>query len=252
MRQNLLGHNLLNMSLYNAAQQRQQQQQRASEMSAQQQQAQAGYYGHAHTHPVYGVDNMPSHYPHQTEYELDPYAHPGYPGHPGHPGHAGYGGPAFGYGPEYAEDMYLPPIGYDEPAYEVRMDPYYGQGHPHPYGHYGPDHPMDRGYPVEEAYLPGPGGDGGEYDMQESYRLPPLLHQASSIPTSAVPGGLHARVEDEDERGEDPRVRDWRMAEQTTPSGHVAFDERLFDGALSKEDGLGDFDDAMRQANEMW
>jgi hypothetical protein len=72
------------------------------------------------------------------------------------------------------------------------------------------------------------------------------------MPSPALPGSLHARVEDDVAGGDDPTVRDWGMAEQQTPSGHVVFNENLFDGALTKDEGLGDFDQAVEQANEMW
>jgi hypothetical protein len=255
MRANLLGHNLLNMSLYNAAQQQAEQQRRA-EAQAQAQAhaaalAQGAYYppgGHG-----YGMEYMPVGYDMDGRPIMDPCAPAEYGmHHHGHPHH--HQAPPPGYIPEYADEMYhLPPVGYyDERGYDAAGYYTHSQGM---YGGYDPQLDMD-------------------------YTLPPLLHQADATPAveagdpltlapnsagifpePSQAGGLHASVVDEDERGEDPRMRGWESrvtvpAEQQTPSGHVMFNEHLFDGALGavggKEDGLGDFDDAMRQANEMW
>jgi hypothetical protein len=257
MRQNLLGHNLLNMSLYNAAQQQQQMQQRAAALALHQSH-QAAYPGYLdHPHGAYaGVEYMPMP---QQGYELDehgamlmdPRERPAY-GYT-HPGHEAQYGPG-GYGQDQPDEVYhLPNNGYDAPAYDVgRGIEYYG-------GAVGPE-----GYGDGYSTMDPAGYDMG-YDIQDPYRLPPLIsptsHMAhsSNMSTSALPGGsgsLHAQLEDEEPRV-GPRMRDWDMQQQT-PSGHVVFNDGLFDGelgmgmSLGKDDGLGDFNEAMQQASEMW
>lgn len=115
--------------------------------------------------------------------------------------------------------------------------------------------------PYGYSHPPGPGAQGpgyglqGSYDTQDSYRFPPLQSPslpmglpATGVPTSEQGGSLQARVEDE------PAGQDWDMPSQTTqvPSGHVLFNDGLFDGELGKDDGITDFDEAMQQASEMW
>jgi len=65
----------------------------------------------------------------------------------------------------------------------------------------------------------------------------------------------------EDSRDRQPELAEWERDGQQTPSGHVLFNERLFDGALGsaslptilgdRDDGLAGFDEAMAQASEI-
>lgn len=125
-------------------------------------------------------------------------------------------------------------------------------------------------------YWPGPGGpsqqvygDVNEFDHQgygatdpSEFRLPPLLEgsrEGASLEMS-VQGGYP----EDDEVGIDPRMRDWGKEGLQTPSGHVMFNERLFDGALGsaglsglgqddarRDEGLAGFDEAMRDVHDV-
>ena len=113
-------------------------------------------------------------------------------------------------------------------------------------------HSQRHGYGYSE---PGPGMD---------YHLPPLVdtsgHGAGSGPGHAVDFGI-MNYRHEDEEGEDPRMRDWGKEGLQTPSGHVLFNERLFDGALGSagvqqhsertDEGLVGFGEAIAQANQV-
>lgn len=93
-----------------------------------------------------------------------------------------------------------------------------------------------------------------EYDM---YRLAPImpepaygeyLHEESLPALPALPESLPTLPP----LGLDPEIPEWTRVAQT-PSGHVEFNERLFDGlptGLSerRDDGLGSFEEAVAQA----
>ena len=222
MRQSLLGSNLLNMSIYNA---------QAS---------------HARTsvvphHPGAQYAMAESYIP--VGYELDgrPIMPPGYPMQDGmYPGPTGAEG-----------EMYrLPPIehgildmGYGEMGWQGEGVDYYGVEHGQEYE----PHPSDGEY--YHAHAQGPSGYAyNDAPPENEYRLPPLLEGARE--------GGQERLEEE---GLDPRMREWARDGQQTPSGHVLFNERLFDGALGsaglqlerRDDGLVGFDEAIAQANEV-
>ncbi len=226
LRQNLLGSNLLSMSMYNA----QAQNQRASIMPHHP----GAQYAMAESYLPMGYDldgrpNMQSAYPVQEGM----YA-------------PGPGGMVEG-------EMYrLPPIdhgmmqlGYDGMDWDPETGEYYPEGPSHPYE----THPQEEYYPQGGAGYnftdPAPGSE---------YRLPPL--EASRETGHTVEMGDNTRLEDE---GVDPRMRDWAKDGLQTPSGHVQFNARLFDGALgsaglqheSRDAGLSGFDEAITQANEV-
>ena len=80
------------------------------------------------------------------------------------------------------------------------------------------------------------------------YYLDPVAHQHQHI---------------ESEKRQDSRLHEWARDGQQTPSGHVVFNERLFDGALGsailpplgesgpRDEELAGFDEAVAQASEM-
>lgn len=94
-------------------------------------------------------------------------------------------------------------------------------------------------------------------DYEQQFRFPPMLeNQSAPMPPSAVPSV-------DMPLGETGNTEGWQEAGPShapeAPSGHVFFNERLFDGVLgsapmagrSQEDeGLGAFHEAVAQANE--
>lgn len=245
MRSNLLGQNLLNISLFNAAQQQAQEQQRAAAIAAAHAQAnyaaQYGPYGHA---LPYASDYQSSNY--------DTYHSQGYEGY-----QQGY--EPYASQPTYANDNYRVTQGGALNGEQPVMDYYHSQGQPE----------------TDATYYPGYAAQGGyENHVSEKYTLPPILsqqegnHNLSYQPPQRLDyetdprlhvtthPGLFATVEDDlhaQTAPSNPHDNDGDMNLQT-PSGHVRFDESLFDGALGmngKDDGLGDFEQAMQQANEM-
>jgi len=224
MRQSLLGSNLLNMSMYNAHAQAQ---------------AQANGQGHRPNvmphHPGAQYAMAESYIPMGYDLDGQPIVQSGYPVQEGmYPGQAVDG------------DMYrLPPIdpgvmnmGYGEMGWNGEGVEYWdGMG-------------QAQGYdPHEEYYDPAPAGyTYSDQAPGDDFRLPPLL-EGSRV------GMEMDRRKDE---GVDPRMREWARDGQQTPSGHVLFNERLFDGALGsagihqekRDEGLSGFDEAIAQVND--
>ena len=93
-------------------------------------------------------------------------------------------------------------------------------------------------------------------NYEQQYRFPPMLEGSNGLmPASAVPSV--------DMLGNEVNDDPWREAGPShapeAPSGHVFFNERLFDGALGsapmagrrdEDEGLGAFNEAVAQANE--
>ncbi|ORX41040.1 hypothetical protein BD324DRAFT_612990 [Kockovaella imperatae] len=245
MRQNLLGSNILSMSMYNAAAQANG---RMNHPGAQHHLQ----YAMAEQYLPIGYDMQPiydqSIYPAQMDagemYRLPPIDNVGaiYEGnwtqgtdywnaetmghlqeypvpHPGLPGQQ----------PIANTDYYAPPPLQPGSHHEYALQP--GQ-HP-PQGEPGPlPRDLSHGLPAE-------------------YQLPPLDRQAH-----------HGQIEFEKHR--DVMFPDWARDGQQTPSGHVVFNERLFDGALGsatlpaigvdtgpRDEGLAGFDEAIAQANDV-
>ncbi|WVQ85956.1 hypothetical protein IAT38_008124 [Cryptococcus sp. DSM 104549] len=274
MRQNLLGSNLLNMSLYNAANSR-----LASNPNGYPSHpgaahaAAAAAAGHGqHPGMGYQMDYMP------MGYDLE-----GRPIAMGGAGGGGYAQDVYGVAPApqhpgQETDMYrLPPIdgmmGMPQAGYEWQQPgmEYWEQ----PAGGVAPEMmPQQAGYgvPAEEYYAPSYEMEPGMHEAGMEYRLPPLMETSRD---GGVPGGSSGDRAPGDiiagdyaansaggnigERGI-PGMRDWAVEGQQTPSGHVMFNERLFDGALGSaglqgrgeaEDALGMFDQAMEHAGEV-
>ncbi|TYJ54374.1 hypothetical protein B9479_004962 [Cryptococcus floricola] len=273
MRQNLLGSNLLNMSLYNAANARLASSTGTNDYHARQDAAAA-----AGMAPPNGAMNGPHGYSHPgMQYAMDSYMQMGY-GMDGRPLQMGgsysgeaYGGIAQG-GPAptgVESEMYrLPPIdgmmgagnGYEWQA-PPGMD-YWEQGG------VAPDNapPPQQGYPMEEGYYaPGYEMEGVPAEHNMEYRLPPLMETSREDGrpfAERAPGDLiaNAYAHGENESRDLPSMRQWTHDGQQTPSNHVMFSERLFDGALGSagiperpegDDALGMFDQAMEHAGEV-
>lgn len=328
MRSSLLGHNLLNISLYNAAQQQAQQQQRAEAAAAAlaEERAHALAHAHARTHGYYGGAEpygADAHYLHRSHpvpeqgYEAghhrepslphgayEPYAHSdpygyshGYAQQHYPPTSSSYQvhdhapadtGP---YAHAYPEEMYrLPPLlGYNDPEHRDGPGPGSSSVFPAMPHRHGVEHPFDGVHSTRHPQPHGGNGDIAAYNFDRQYRLPPLLNQSHLETNSLFPEHTAATREQNDTGITPPdagvsertpgstysvaKVRGsasdtlpsmWAGEQHAhnpaaqTPSGHVQFDAQLFDGALrlpgvkADEDGLGDFDDAVRQANEMW
>ena len=259
MRQNLLGSNILSMSMYNAAQ-------AANRQSL--------------NHP--GAQHYMQYAPAEqylpVGYEMDP-NHMGYPDQGMYPGGMDGGEmyrlpPMDGMGMEYdagwtqGAEYWSGPEGMAHGDYAMTQAmgqqatgavEFY-QGMPtHPMGHeYGVRPEEVHQHPhVQPPHL-GPVEIG--HEAMHDYRLPPLAGPSSVQP--AQPAQL--AVETTERR--DPRVLEWAREGQQTPSGHVVFNERLFDGALGsatlpslevgdelapRDEGLAGFDEAIAQAGEM-
>jgi hypothetical protein len=252
MRQNLLGSSLLNMSMYNAHAQQQRSGQHQSHL-----------HGHGHSHPGMQYAMAESYVP--IGYDLN--GRPVMDG--GYPAQAGYAQEMYG------DDMYrLPPI----MGYEGQPMGWEGDA--------GAEYYQTRVAGMAEDYLHAEGADMagfameggvGELDLGLDYHLPSLLDPeqldvglavggAGAGPSGPRPAdiiaGQYARdgALPDDDKGEDPRMRNWVPEAQQTPSGHVIFNERLFDGALGSaglgigeghDEGLGAFDEAVQQAHDM-
>ncbi|OXG40906.1 specific transcriptional repressor [Cryptococcus neoformans Bt15] len=268
MRQNLLGSNLLSMSLYNAANAR-----LASSAAAttaaendyryhSSNDAMGATIGQGHTHPG-------------MQYALDSYIQLGY-GLDNRPLQvAGYAGEMYGAPVPLAStstvsghesDIYrLPPIngmigvgnGYEWHAPSIgywdqtNIDPEAAQ----PQG----------GYPIEGEYCTTHYDLEGRVPAQTEYRFSSLMETSredyGSLPEGG-PGNIIAGAyvtHEEQENKELPSMRQRAGEGRQTPSGHVIFNERLFDGALGSAglpdkaegpDALAMFDQAMEQAGK--
>jgi hypothetical protein len=270
MRQNLLGSNLLNMSLYNAANQNRMLTHPAAQhygqyaMQEQYLPQVQGYdidgnpLGYSDTTGMYGarvgsmdagdmyrlppIDGMGlvyddhhahQHYVHQHDGQTQ--AHQAHGGHT----HRGWEDPnalavGAGAGGDFGSGDYWPGVG------------------PSDYHH---PHPVDAS---QDYYA---GITGGEYDQMHlsQYQLAPMIDPQvdTSHDQQHQPMGGAEMVH---ERQADPRLNDWARDGQQTPSGHVMFNERLFDGALGSAtlpallgegDDLAGFDEAVAQASEI-
>ncbi|RXK41694.1 hypothetical protein M231_00929 [Tremella mesenterica] len=249
-RQNLLGSNLLSVSMYNA--QHQQAQQRLGHPGAQ----------------------------HHMQYAMaEQYLPVGYDME-GRPVMATAPGAPAAYGDMYdmamGEGMYrLPPIqgemmygqGWEGNPYPGGYDAAPGMEYPAPVGMEGADYyqqGLGEGYSGDMAMgVSNPAGmPGVSAPTEMEYRLPPMVDQADGNVQS------HSQVPPPPgERQADDRIRDWandlHLPAQQEPSGHVMFNERLFDGALGSatlphmserresDEGLAAFDEAVAQANEV-
>ena len=107
---------------------------------------------------------------------------------------------------------------------------------------------------------------------------PPTTQDVHQAPVSNVGQGLpgdyylepvaqpvhHQHTHVESEKRHDNRMHEWARDGQQTPSGHVVFNERLFDGALGsatlpplggetgpRDEGLAGFDEAVAQVNDL-
>lgn len=201
------------------------------------------------------------------------------------------GGGVMGGGGLDAGDMYrLPPIG------DLNAGPGYGDGWQGNTDYWG----QDPAYASQGDMAVPVGGDGMEYyahpggmevyDHQGGYQLPPLidatnthgLHGHADFPqgsgqnpaqvydTSGAAGPSHSRPQrdmDDPWGHGDGQARGPGDGQQT-PSGHVMFNERLFDGALGsaglgglglsglgegggRDDGMSGFEEAIAQVNEI-
>lgn len=224
----------------------------------------------------------------QAGYPLDPrMAHHGIPQHPGAQYHVAHN-PA----------EYNMPVGYDVDGRPI-LRQYHSSAydHPHPLAHAQPhlDEQMYRLPPIQDAVAAGmwdsqdhysaprmgnwqgdqygqPHGqytsedeaaqqvgyfEGAEYypDYEHQYRFPPLIEGATvPMPQSA------ASVDMLPNEGSSDSWNDGVVgAAPEAPSGHVFFNERLFDGALGtatlqgrgeEDEGLGAFHEAVVQAHE--
>ena len=232
MRQNLLGSNLLNMSLYNAAAQGR------------------GIPSHPGALHHLGYDMAQDTYM-PVGYDLD-----------GRP--VAYNQQGMYAGQMDGGDMYrLPPIdgvqGYDAAwAGQAGSDYWaagaqgaqgYVEGYYHPVAAAGPsDFTQGVAHPAQ--------GPHGEYPLAS---MGPGNASGSGSGTGMGMGVNASALVD---KQVDPRLNDWARDGQQTPSGHVLFNERLFDGALgsagipslgdsARDDGLAGFEEAMAQASDM-
>lgn len=296
MRQNLLGHNLLQVSMYNAQQQQHQQQQR--QVGAASQPAGMGN-GLAESYmPVaYDYDGRPIMDHHQGGH--------GYPPPPPPAGGDPYGQSMYG----GADEGYrLPPIlGYDAPPHAggaggLAPPPGPAWGHEQPQldawgtggaGAYGePQPPPDAGYyhhTGDGQMLPNdfslpPLGNGSSYPPGPSFGDDPLggpsahgqaggialpeFDTSPQVPTARpaeLIAGQYARdvglqgSESRASEGGRSNAQSWPHEAPETPSGHMVFQDRLFDGALGSamlgerrdDDGLGAFDEAVQQVHDV-
>lgn len=284
MRQNLLGPNLLNISMYNAAAQAAAAAQRAGLQP-----------------PPGGMVSMANHpgaaHHHHLQYAMaESYLPMGYDGD---------GRPISYEHPMYQQGMALG--GVDESGEMYRLPPIDQHGlagnggvYDHPHGPHGGHAPhgwtdgqgvmvgeywdenavggegmmYDQSQMMGEGYYPPilPGDEYANHDYANNlplesmaeYHLPPLLdhHQDPPGPSAQQGHSLdHLRFDDQSKDLPDPRMREWARDAQQTPSGHVIFNERLFDGALGsatlpalegrRDEGLSGFDEAIAQANDI-
>lgn len=226
-------------------------------------------------------------------------AGPGMPGHPGaqyhlaqHPGDYGvpvgydidgrpilrsYAGGGYEHAPhphpqQPGAEMYrLPPIqdavggpsmwdGHDMSHFPPpRMDHWLG----HEQGDFNHPHVQASDLtPDEQLHQHGGYFEGAQHyypSYEDEYRFPPLFDPATA-PRTAVPApdmsGLHG---DHTTTTAAAAAAAGATSMPEAPSGHVIFNERLFDGALGSapmagrrdlDEGLGAFDEAVAQANE--
>jgi hypothetical protein len=124
-----------------------------------------------------------------------------------------------------------------------------------PYGQHA--HAQPQWTPEEEGGQQAGYFEGAEHypDYEQQYRFPPMLEGSNTMPPSAIPSV--------DMPLQDASTEAWKEAGPShapeAPSGHVFFNERLFDGALGsapmagrshEDEGLGAFHEAVAQANE--
>jgi hypothetical protein len=124
-----------------------------------------------------------------------------------------------------------------------------------PYGQHA--HAQPQWTPEEEGGQQAGYFEGAEHypDYEQQYRFPPMLEGSNTMPSSAIPSV--------DMPLQDASTEAWKEAGPShapdAPSGHVFFNERLFDGALGsapmagrshEDEGLGAFHEAVAQANE--
>lgn len=282
--------------MYNA--QQQQQRQLAAQQAQSQMHAHAHAQQHSHPGMQYAMQEsyMPMGYDYDGRPIMGPSAgHAQAHGHSygpaGHIGHDGYGQGVYS-----GEESYrLPPIiGYaDQGVMDGSGGPGgasawgYEAGHPGQLDHWGGQHPdpRDDGYyhPSDGQMMPGEyalpqisamdyqqpsfaeGGNAiaGPSHSGTGIALPEFAsspHLPSARPAELIAGqyarDVGLRAED---RPADPRMRDWQREAPETPSGHVVFQDRLFDGALGSammgerrdDDGLGAFDEAVQQVHDV-
>lgn len=291
MRQNLLGSSLLGGMLYNQGCQQSGPPHPSARVAgpgmAQHPGAQYHLSQHPHPHP----------HPHASEYGMPVgydvdgrpilraypggsggYEHP-YPGHPEQQEYQDYPG-------HPSTEMYrLPPIqdavgpgmwdshdlgaGYYPPP---RMDHWLGQGQGQDQGQYSTDQQQQQHQhqdltPEEHMHQHQQQGgyfEGGHQyypEYEGEYRFP-TLHDGSTVPRTASAMPPPEMMMHHDGGG----PSDWRDGPgghlHEAPSGHVIFNERLFDGVLGSaalpggggrrehDEGLGAFDEAVAQAND--
>ena len=249
MRQNLLGSNLLNMSMYNAA---------------------------AHAAGRGGVLNHPGAQHHLQYAMAESYLPVSYDvdGRPITYEQGMYGGPGMDAG-----DMYrLPPIDgmgmpYDGAWAGGGGADYWSHG-AGPSGEYegqdgnGADSYYPQVHPGGADFGQDPSAIGHiDQGMPGDFQLPPLMethssHQGGKSSQQVDMGGQYG---DREKETRDIRMQEWARDGQQTPSGHVMFNERLFDGALGsaglpalggeglgpRDEGLSGFEEAIAQANEV-
>jgi hypothetical protein len=248
MRQNLLGTNLLNISLYNAQ--------------------------HGHTHTSRGLATVPTHPGQQyIQHHMDnngylPIGMNGMYGNEGMyrlPPLDGYGGQPMPIGYEGWEghppaQMGMGQYGYGGWEGSGMVQPEYGMGNEML-------HPQ-----IQDAYYPLPAHEPFDPYAQNvgvaEYQLPPILEPSHGETASMGMGQSHTDSMEPPRQGTTsntfempkvPPIESWVTNEgQQTPSGHVGFNERLFDGALGsaglqdlgREEGLSAFDEAVAQASD--
>lgn len=257
MRQNLLGSSLLGGMLYNQGHQQQGPPHPAARPAGPGMAQHPGAQYHLAQHP--GEYAMPVGYDVDGRPILRSYASGGYETalhpHLQHP----------------SADMYrLPPIqdavggpnmwdSHDINQYPPsRMDHWLGHEQDQ-LAHGAAAHPSDH-TPEEQLHPHGSYFEGAHqyypaYD--DEYRFPPLI-DGSTAPRSAVPAHDMSGLYDSQTAGAAAAAAA-AVTMPDAPSGHVIFNERLFDGALGSaplagrrdlDEGLGAFDEAVAQANE--
>ena len=245
MRQNLLGSNILSMSMYNAAAQANS---RMNHPGAQH-----------HLQYAMAESYLPMGYDMQSIYDQGAY-------------------PA----PMDTGDIYhLPPIDNVGAVYDGNWtqgadywnpDAVQGAEYPVPHPNLQPPQPIAS----SDYYAPPPlHGVPHDYGMPPVAPVQPLPQEAAAPPPKDVSQGLASEYQippvdpqaphhhAEPEKRRDPALHEWAREGQQTPSGHVIFNERLFDGALGsatlpalgdsgpRDEGLAGFDEAITQAIEM-
>lgn len=269
MRQNLLGSNLLNISLYNAANARLASSTTATAATENDYRYHPGFdsmgtaVGHGRTHPgmQYAMGSNI-----QLGYGLDgrPVKVGGYSGEM-------YGTTALLAGPssasDYESDMYqFPPMNgmmdvgnrYEWHAPSMQ---YWDQVN------MGPEEVQPQGgYPVEGEYYATHYDLEGGVPEQMEYRFSSLMETSGegngSLPKRApgdIIAGAYVAYKEQEDRNPSS-IRHWAGEGQQTPSGHVMFNEKLFDGVMGSAglfdkaegpDVLAIFDGAMEHAGEI-